>query len=92
MATVKVQRVTRQDRSGPNRRKTYATVCYYYPQYTLEQVQALPARDVNLLLTTAKEQQAAYLHNLTLIAQAPHSNKQKNVKKLIEHFKKLAGA
>lgn len=74
-----------------SKRKLYARVCYYYPQYKLQEVQALPARDLSLLLKTAQEEQAGYMHNLTLIAQAPHSKKQSNVKKLLEHFKKLTG-
>ncbi len=73
------------------KRETYATVCYYFPQYTLKDVQNMPYRDVRLLLKTAQKQQASYFYNMTLIAQAPHSKKQANVKKLAEHFKKLAG-
>lgn len=90
MAKVKVQKVTSKG-SSLSKRELYATVCYFYPQYTLKQVAKLPARDIKLLIKTAQKQQAAYMHNLTLIAQAPHSKKQANVKKLIEHFKKLAG-
>lgn len=90
MARVKVQKVTSKDR-GLSKRELYATVCYFYPRYSLQEVEAMPARDIQLLLTTAQKQQAAYMHNLTLIAQAPHSKKQQNVKKLVEHFKKIAG-
>lgn len=90
MASIKPQIVTSKDR-GLSKRELYATVCYHYQQYTLKDVEAMPARDVRLLLKTAQQQQAALMHNLTLIAQAPHSKKQQNVKKLIEHFKKLAG-
>jgi hypothetical protein len=90
MAEIRPQKVTLQGTSL-SKRKMYAKVCYYYPKYSLKQVQKLPARDVRLLLKTAQEEQAALMHNLTLIVQAPHSNKQTNVKKLLEHFKKLAG-
>ena len=90
MAEIKPQRVKPQDR-GLSKRRLYAKVCYYYPRYSLKEVEALPARDVRLLLKTAQEEQAALMHNLTLIVQAPHSKRQQNVKKLVDHFKKLAG-
>lgn len=90
MAEIKVKKVTANNK-GISKREVYATVCYHFQQYKLTDVEALPYRDVQLLLKTAQREQAAFLHNLTLIAQAPHSKKQQNVKKLIEHFKKLAG-
>lgn len=90
MAEIRPQKVTSQAR-GISKRKLYAKVCYYYPRYSLKEVQSLPFRDIRLLLKTAQEEQAGLMHNLTLIAQAPHSNKQQNVKKLLQHFKKLAG-
>lgn len=90
MAEIRPQKVTSQAR-GISKRKLYAKICYYYPRYSLQEAQVLPFRDVMLLLKTAQEEQAALMHNLTLIAQAPHSKKQMNVKKLVEHFKKLAG-
>lgn len=89
MAEIQVQKVA--PKRGPSRRELYATVCYYYPQYTLKQVQNLPARDIDLLIKTAMKMRAGEMYNLTLIAQAPHSKKQQNVKKLIDYFKKLAG-
>lgn len=90
MAEIKPQRIKSSDR-GLSKRKLYAKVCYYYPRYSLKEVEALSARDVRLLLKTAQEEQAALMHNLVLIVQAPHSKKQTNVKKLLDHFKKLAG-
>jgi hypothetical protein len=90
MAEIRPLKVTSQAR-GISKRKLYAKVCYYYPRYSLKEVQKMPFRDINLLLKTAQEEQAAYMHNLTLIVQAPHSKKQSNVKKLVEHFKKIAG-
>lgn len=90
MAEVKVKKV-QPDKGRPRKRELYATVCYYYPQYTLKEVAMLPYRDIRLLLKTAEKQEASRMHNFTLIAQAPHSKKQANVKKLLEHFKKLAG-
>lgn len=73
---------------GENRR-LYAIVAYHFPQYTLKQVEKLPYRDVYLLLNTAQRIEAERMHNLTLIASAPHSDKGKGVKALIKHFKEL---
>lgn len=92
MALVTPKKIdSESEQSKYPKRELYATVCYFYPRYSLQEVEKMPYRDVLLLLTTARKQQAAYFHNLTLIAQAPHSNKQSNVKKLIEYFKKQAG-
>ena len=90
MAEIKVKRVTSKDK-GFTKRELYATVCFYFPQYTLKQVQKLPARDVQLLLKTARKLEAQRMYNLTQIVAAPHSRKQVNVKKLIDYFKKIAG-
>ena len=90
MAEIKVKKVTSKDR-GFTKRELYATVCFYYPQYTLKQVQKLPARDVQLLLKTARKLEAQRMYNLTQIVATPHSRKQVNVKKLIDYFKKIAG-
>ena len=39
----------------PSNRETWARVCYYYPQYTLESASKLPIRDLRLLLKIAEE-------------------------------------
>lgn len=74
-----------------NKRDVYATVCYYFPQYTLKDAQNLSARDVQLLIKTAQKMEAMRMYNLTQVVAAPHSNKQKGVKKLLDHFKKVIG-
>ena len=73
-----------------SKRELYATVCYFFPQYKLTDVEAMAYRDVLLLVKTAQKQQASYFYNMTLIAQAPPSKNQSNVKKLTDHFKKIA--
>ena len=73
---------------GENRR-LYATIAYHYPQYKLEDVQAMPYRDVVLLLTVAQGIEAERMYNLTMIASAPQSKNGKGVKTLLEHFKKI---
>lgn len=70
-------------------RETYALVCYHYPQYKLEDVQEMPARDVNLLLSTAYKQKALdYIHQVQITA-SPHSKKGEAIKKLIDEYKKI---
>lgn len=86
--TVKVQQIE-QDSNKLSKRDLYARVAFYYPQYTLKQVQKLPSRDVKLLLTTANKIEAARMYNLTSIAAAPHSKKGKNVTSLLNHFKSI---
>lgn len=71
-------------------REIWATVAYYYPQYTLKEASKLPARDIKLLIKTAKKLEAQKMFNLTQIAAAPHTKKGEGVKKLSEHFKRLA--
>ncbi len=69
----------------------FALLCYYFPQYTLEEAAELSFRDVQLLIHTAQKMEAARMYNLTQIAAAPHTKKMVNVKKLSDYFKKLAG-
>lgn len=90
MARVRAQRVPSQA-SSLNKREMYATLCYYFPQYTLKDAAELPFRDVQLLVRTAQRIEGARLYNLTQIAAAPHTKKMQSVKKLSEHFKKMAG-
>lgn len=89
MAVVKAAKIPSQKLS---KRELYATVCYYYPIYNLEKAQKLPARDISLLVKTAQKIKAMEFYNLTQIAAAPSSKKARGVKKLLDHFKKVAGA
>lgn len=86
---VKVQSV-RTARSRLNADELAAEVCYHYPQYTLETAALLSYRRVRILLKTVSKKQAAHYYNLTQIAAAPHTKKGAGVKKLAEHFKKIA--
>jgi len=75
---------------GQKKREVYAEVAYYYPQYTLEEVQNLPARDISLLLQTARRLKAMENFNLVQIVASPHTKKGQGVKKLSDHYKKEA--
>ena len=86
--SVKNKNPNGKDDDNSNRR-TYALVCYYYPQYKLEDVEQMPARDVNLLISTAHKQKAIEYMNHVQIAAAPHTKKGEGIKKLIDAYKKI---
>lgn len=87
MAEVTAKKIVRP---SIGRRELYAQLCFYYPQYTLKDAQALTARNFQLLLKTARKLEATRMYNLTQIAAAPHSKNGQGVKKLLAHFKRLA--
>jgi hypothetical protein len=66
-----------------------ASLCYYYPQYTLSQASKLPLKTVLLLLKVARQHEAVKYHNLTQIAAAPHTNKGAGVRKLSSHYENI---
>lgn len=70
----------------PSKRRLWASVCYYYPQYTLEDAAKLSARDIRLLLSTAKRIEAEHNYNLVQIVTAPHTEKGKGVRDLSNYF------
>lgn len=90
MAVVAVAQPVPSSEDTTSDREIWATVAYYYPQYTLKEASKLPARDIKLLIKTAKKLEAEKMFNLTQIAAAPHTKKGEGVKKLSEHFKRLA--
>lgn len=65
-------------------------VCYFYPQYTLEDAEKLTNAAVTALLLQAEKQRAIELYNQTLIAAAPHTKKGTLVEKLLKQYKKIA--
>lgn len=88
---IKVQQVkTKSQRL--NTEELLAQVCYHYPQYTLNDAAKLSYRRITLLLKVAQQQKAIEYYNLTQIAAAPHTKKGEGVKKLTEHFKKIANS
>lgn len=88
---VKVQKV-KSASSKLNGDELLAQLCFLYPQYTLNEARRLPYKDVQLLLRVAQKQQAAQLYNLTQVVAAPHTKKGEGVRKLSEHFKKIANS
>lgn len=71
------------------KREQWAKICYYYPQYTLQEASKLSLRDIKLLLKTADREIAEKYFNLVQIASAPHTEKGKGVGDLTEHYQKI---
>jgi hypothetical protein len=88
---IKVQKV-KTARAKLNGDELLAQLCFLFPQYTLNEARRLPYKDVQLLLRVAQKQQATQLYNLTQVVAAPHTKKGEGVKKLSEHFKKIANS
>ncbi len=85
MAVIEAAKVSSK-KTSPNR-DLYATVCFYY-NYNLLEASHLPARDIALLIKTARRLEAKRMSDLTQIAAAPHTVKGRGVKKLSAYFKK----
>jgi hypothetical protein len=66
-----------------------ATLCYFYPQYTLAAARRLPYKHVTLLLSEAQRQEAARNHSLTQIVSAPHTKDGQAVQELLTHYRSL---
>lgn len=72
-------------------RELWATVCYYYPQYTLEEAKRLSVRDIKLLLKIAEKKEAEKYLQLVQIVASPHTKKGQGVKQLTNYYKKQIG-
>jgi hypothetical protein len=83
---IQVKKLPSASYDSKSNRELFATICYYFPQYTLVNVRQLPFRDVMLLLKTAHKMEAVKYKNLTQIAASPHSKKGEGVKKLMDHY------
>ena len=62
-------------------REKWATICFHYPQYTLEEASLLPARDIMLLLNTANRIQAEQNLLLFNMITVPHAKEGGKVAK-----------
>lgn len=69
---------------------TLARLCYYYPQYTLEDADKLTNEQVSLLLLQADKQKAIEYYNMALIVAGPHTKNGKLVEKLIKQYRSIA--
>ena len=67
-----------------------ATFCYYFPAYTYAAARRLPERRVSLMLQAVRREQSRNYLELMQIIAAPHTEKGKAVKSLIDRHKKEA--
>lgn len=74
-----------------NNRELWATICYYYPQYTLDDARRLSVRDIKLLLRIAEKKEAEKFLQLVQIVASPHTKKGQGVKQLTNFYKKQIG-
>lgn len=88
---VSVKPVKPTSKKAINNRELWATICYYYPQYTLEDAKKLSVRDIRLLLKIAEKKEAEKYLQLTQIVASPHTKKGQGVKQLTNYYKKLIG-
>ena len=65
-------------------------ICYFYPQYKLEDAENLTNAEATALLIQAERQRAIGYYNLTLISAAPHTKDGKLVDELIKQYKEIA--
>lgn len=84
---VKAKSVAQATAEQITKRELWATVAYYYPQYTLEEASKLSVRDIKLLLRVARKIKAQDKYDYTQIAAAPHTKKGSGVKKLTDYFR-----
>lgn len=85
------QSIRKEQSHKATNRELWATICYYYPQYTLEEASRLSIRDIKLLLKIAEKLEAQKMLAFTQIAAAPHTKKGQGVKKLTDYYKKQIG-
>lgn len=90
---VKVQSAQRNEQPAPGKLtgtlEELTRLCYFYPQYTLQEARRLPYKHVAALLNQAQRQEAIKYYQLTLIANSPGSKNNKAAKDLINNYKKI---
>ena len=84
---VKAQPIPRNNDKVRNR-ELWARVCYFYPQYTLQEASKLPVRDIKLLLKIADKMEAEKRYEYVQIVAAPHTKKGSGVKSLTDYYRR----
>lgn len=85
---VKALPIPRNQGKKLTNREMWATICYYYPQYNLEEASRLSVRDLKLLLRVAEKMEANKRYEYLQIVTAPHTEKGSGVKELSEYYRK----
>ena len=84
---IKVKQLKSQKVADFDAATILGTLCFYYPQYTLQEARKLPYRHVKLLLKIAMRQRNYDFIMQTQIAVAPHTEKGKGVTDMINFLK-----
>lgn len=87
MAIIEVAKVPKKQPTGDEALRMLASLCYYYPQYTLADARKLPYKRVVLLLKEATRQNAINWHWQTLIAASAQTPKGRGTKNLLRILK-----
>lgn len=86
MAKIKAKKIPLRVESAED---TIARFCYHFPQYTFHEAKQMPFVRIKQMLKVARKEQALLLYDLTRIASAPHTEKGKEVKKLLQSYKEI---
>jgi len=84
---IKVAKVSGNRNTRHDTLRTLATLCYYYPAYTLQMARQIPHIHVLIMISQARRLEAKKNFDLTQIVAAPHTKKGGGVKKLADNFK-----
>jgi hypothetical protein len=87
---IKIAKAHETKSDGEDVLRSLASLCYYYPAYTLRMARNVPYKHVKIMLSQAKRMEAIRFHNQAQIAAAPHTKKGQGVKKLLKHFERVA--
>lgn len=87
---IKVAKASQPKSDGEDVLRSLASLCYYYPAYTLRMARNMPYKHVKIMLSQAKRLEAVRFYSELQIATAPHTKKGAGVKKLMKHFEKVS--
>lgn len=87
MATIQAKKVPQKKVESDS---LLALFCFYFPQYTLEQARKLPYKQIRLMIGVAQKELARQRYELVQIVAAPHTQKGRGVRALLQHFRSLA--
>lgn len=87
---IKVAKASKTTAQGDDSIRLSATLCYYYPAYTLRMARDMPHKHKVIMISQARRLEAMRFYNEVQIATSPHTKKGQGVKKLLKHFEKVS--
>jgi hypothetical protein len=82
--TFKVSKIESKEESWEN---FLARFCYHYQQYTFDQARKMPKKRVVQMLRVAQSEYSRQMLDMLNVVTAPHTDKGKGVKKMVDYFK-----